>query len=296
MNWIRILNKVGLTSFRSDLSDESDLQFNVLHSPVVQFLNNVGLIVVPSEILPSNPSLRTLHRYFFVGSTVVFFALAIYIHLVFVTPSKPKASVPAAPPTAQAATGPIENQVSIATAQPSSHKKNRKKNRLGHQVSATQESIDATQNPGNLAPTMGRRAEVAANPAPIMTESVRVVGQRVKNLEQENYNIDIAVSSEKDVGDEALEAMLTSVAGVVDGSALSTVMKHGALIEFRISSTGSVEPDSIQIFVLLKNEPVEEIKKVLTNTMFAPPSANDDFDWDVSITSNNIHLVPDSQQ
>ena len=315
MNWIRILNKIGLTSFRSDPLNESDLQFSVLRSPVLLFLNNVGLIVVPSEILPSNPRLRTLHRYLFVGSSVVLFALATYIRLASFSPSvKPPNSdknVLSVSPTTPPATKPSGNQSSITAAQTPSNKNRRRrsisaKTDLGQgsqqsiakeiPVPTKRESIEATQNPGNLAPTIGREVTVVANPDPIMRASVSVVGPRLKSLQRDNYTIDISVWSEH-VEDEALTKLLTAVAGTVDASVLSTVMKDGAFIQFLILSTGSVKPESIYIKVKPEDDPrVEEIKKVLTNTTFALPSPNDGSDWDVSMKSNNIRLVPDSQQ
>jgi hypothetical protein len=81
MSWIRILNKAGLTSFPSDLTEENELEFTRLHSPVLQFLNDVGLIVVRSEILPSNPQLRRLHRSLFIVGSVTLCALLIYVRL-----------------------------------------------------------------------------------------------------------------------------------------------------------------------------------------------------------------------
>src|SRR5258705_124052 len=81
MNWIRILNKVGLTASSSYLPGRTELDFNALNSPVLQFLNDVGLIVVPSEILPSSARLRRLHRSIFVVGFVALSAVAVYIRL-----------------------------------------------------------------------------------------------------------------------------------------------------------------------------------------------------------------------
>jgi hypothetical protein len=303
MSWMRILNKAGLTSFPSDLAEQNELEFNPLHSPVLQFLNDVGLIVVPSEILPSNPRLRRLHRSLFIVGSVTLCSLLIYMRLNEISrPVHPVASLAlksgASPPRTDriptAATEPAKTGRQVASARaldkPRTSLSRRAEKRS---VSAELVSPSVEQQPSPTVMTLTVPRDEIPGPTVITLTAPRdeIPGPTVitftapaserpycDNAKLGMYRIELCIWSKSRVEKESLISALKVVSDAIDNHevAVSVAIEHGSVIAFLISSVGSLVPNSISIEPSTGVPEDDEIlKKVVSDKEFPSVTVGD---------------------